>query len=138
MDDQFFSDLGGRESVEESMRAEASAAMLVEVLVENADDRFKGEDFAQPRAGRPQGEWPMAYLLTYYSADGEVPLSDSDSGLGDPYPPVPNDRAFRAAFYIQYWQHGEPLLSSYGPLKYPDPSPLPARLWKTVPYIPFD
>jgi hypothetical protein len=55
MDDQFFSDLGGRESVEESMRAEASAAMLVEVLVENADDRFKGEDFIQPHTGWPEG-----------------------------------------------------------------------------------
>ena len=53
----------------------------------DADDQFKGEDFAQSWPGRPQDECPMGYLLTYYSADGEVPLSDSDSGLGDPYPP---------------------------------------------------
>jgi hypothetical protein len=138
MDDQFMSDLGGRISIEEGLRAELSAAVLVEVLVENADDRFKGEDFIHPWPGQSHGEGPMAYLLTYYSADGEVALSDSDSGLGDPYPPVPSDRAFRAAFYIQYWQPGQPLLSSYGPLTYPELSPPPARLWKTVPYVPMD
>jgi hypothetical protein len=109
-----------------------SNAALIEALVENPDDQFDAGGFMQADPSLPRDSWQVAWQESYLSADGETCISGGYS------PRRPNDCSFRVAFFIHYWKPGLPLLSSYGPLAYPDAAPQPERLRRLVPYSPPD
>ena len=87
-----------------------SDAVVVEVLVSNADERFDLADFAQADPNQPKSEWQVAWNETYLSADGNSVLG------GYPCPEAPEINEFRVVFVIHYWKSVFPLLSSYGEL----------------------
>jgi hypothetical protein len=109
------------------LRTALKSTVLIEALVENPDRRFDPGEFVQPDATKPEGNWQVAWEEVFLTSDGKKMLSDRQSG-------IPKKRSFRIAFYIHFWKHGEPLLSSYGPLQYPKPRPIPERLWRLAPY----
>jgi len=108
------------------LRSALRSAVLVEALVENRDDRFNPGDFVQPDPEQPKGQGQVAWEEVFLTQDGEK-ARQRETGLSE-------DRTFRIAFYIHLWKHGQPLLSSYGPLHYPQLTPVPARLWRLAPY----
>lgn len=110
--------------IEEELRQHLAEVALIEVLVTNADHRFRLEDFLQAHPLQPKGQWMAAWQEVFLSADGET-LLERQNALPD---------RFRVAFYIHEWNATLPLTSSYGMLSYPTPHVMPERLWRLNPY----
>ncbi|TMG75769.1 MAG: hypothetical protein E6H75_06725 [Betaproteobacteria bacterium] len=114
-------------AIASELRSALGPAALIEALVENADKRFDPGDFVQQDSAQPEGHWQVAWEEVFLTTDGEKVLFHGPAG-------IPKRRSFRIAFYIHFWKHGAPLLSTYGPVQYPQPTPIPERLWRLAPY----
>lgn len=101
--------------------------VLVEVLVSAVDANYKTDDFAQENP-QPEANWQAAWAEAYLSADGQELLIER----GKPF--TFNYTTFRVAFFIHYWQHNRPIWHSYGTLPVSQPTLMPERLQKLVPY----
>ena len=110
------------------VRKQLASTVLVEVLVSDADSRFKVSDFTQPDGQLPPENWQVAWAEAFLSADGQRLMAErwdsAPAGL----------TSFRVAFYIHFYKAGEPLLSSYGSLTATLALPMPERLAQLVPY----
>lgn len=125
------SDLAPEEEAEvlEECREQIGAAVLVEVLVQDA-----GPDFALAQVGQadpelPEESWQAPWAPAYLSADGGQLLSRRQ-------PPEPLPPAFRLAFTCHWWQPQAPLLTPFGVLPCPPPQPPPPALARLLPYEP--
>lgn len=107
------------------------SVVLLELLVENCDARFRLDDFTQQIDAVPRDSWQAPWSEVYLTADGESLLVESGQ-------PLPGVDTFRVAFFLHYFQPDRPLLSSYGPLECPAIMDMPPRLTRLVPFIPVD
>ena len=114
--------------IREEIDRELSSAVLVEVLVDHADNALRIADFVQPDPSRPPGSWQVAWCEKFLTHDGNARLDDPG------YDKLPPQERYRIAFYIHEWKHDLGLLSSYGSLPLPQVEPMPSRLWKLAPY----
>jgi hypothetical protein len=114
--------LENREELEDAL----SQAVLIEVLVSGATKQVDVGKFVQPLEGVANERWKVAYGEKYLSEDGTRKLGDDQPALNQ----------FRIAFYIHCWQQDGNLRGPSGPLVLPPMKPLPARLWRLVPYEP--
>ncbi len=114
--------LENREELEDAL----SNAVLIEVSVSGATKQIDVGSFVQPLEGVDSERWKVAYGEKYLSEDGIRKLGDDQPAL----------HQFRVAFYIHCWQHGGNLHGPSGPLALPKMKPMPARLWRLVPYEP--
>ena len=114
-----------RGAIRSEVKAELSLVALIEVEIIGADDRFKISDFRQ------SGSDQVAYDEAYLSSDGEQVVSrDINESSGGPN--------VRVGFFLHYFDWTQPLITSYGPVKVPRPSPMPERLARLMPYEPVD
>jgi len=114
-----------REQCERDCREQLYSTVLVEVIVQGRDSRFRIADFGQ--AHMDQVAWAEAFL----NLDGE---SLAVERWGD----CPDIDPIRIAFFIHFWDPKEPLRTSYGPITCTEPRPMPARLAQLVPYVLLD
>jgi hypothetical protein len=119
-------------SQQAQVRDQLGSVVLVEVLVTDADEKFGAPDFTQEDPGQPRANWQAAWDVSFLSADGEKLLAKRLKSLS------PRTTNFRVAFYIHYWKSGQPLITSYGALSTPPPSPMPERLSRLVPFASVD
>ena len=116
----------------EQARHQLESAVLVEVLVSNANGDFNVADFVQENPHLPRSDWQTAWAEAFLSADGEQLLVER-------WEPLPSNRStFRVAFFIHEWQVGRRLFTSYGSLPGAQPTSMPDRLGELVPYEPVD
>jgi len=116
---------------ETQCRNHLSSIVLVEALVEGA----RGEDVLSDVTQRhpsglkdaAQAPWDEGLL----SDDGESLLA-RDLGC------VMGEGQLRCAFFIHFWNPGEPLVWTHGEIGCPVPQPMPERLAKLMPYRPCD
>lgn len=114
--------LENREELEDAL----SNSALIEVLVSGATGQVEVGKFVQPLEGVASERWKVAYGEKYLSEDGTRKLGDDQPAL----------HQFRIAFYIHCWQQDGNLRGPTGPLVLPPMKPMPARLWRLVPYEP--
>ena len=112
-----------RRQAEEIVRGELSSVVLIEVSVENRDDRFDVSDFAQP------GTDQTAYDEAFLSPDGNSVLSRLRA---------PEGESMRLTFFLHFFDPESPLMTSYGQLSVPPVREMPGRLQTLVPYEPVD
>jgi hypothetical protein len=115
-------------NMRQNLERELGNAVLVEALVESADETFSMEAFAQPDPELPSTNWQVAWCEKYLTPDGSRLLGDYRSYE------VPSEPHFRVAFYVHYWKHKNGLNGPYGALELPEIEPMPARLWQLAPY----
>lgn len=121
-----------REWDEVVYREQLEKTVLVEVMVNNRDERFDVGDFTQPQPDLPSSSWQAAWAEVCLSEDGETIVSER-------WDAPPAEGTFRVAFYIHFWREDERLMTSYGELPCPEvDSKMPTRLKKLAPYIPLD
>ena len=87
---------------------------LLEIAVSDPDDKFRWADVTQEEPGQPRGNWQAAYDESLVGAEGPEK---------------------RFAFFFHYLDLAKPLLTSFGPVELPSPTPTPAHL-KHIEYIP--
>jgi hypothetical protein len=114
----------------EHIRRQLQNVVLIETLVENADDRFNCDDFTQQLEGLPRSSWQVAYRETILSPDGRRKCAERLGGK--------LVASFRVAFYLHYYRPDLPLLTSYGERNCPPVAAMPARLQKLNPFEPVD
>ena len=107
-----------RTAAERALRAELAYVVAVELLVENADARFRLDSFRQPEAEGPaQG--------VYLTPGGSTTL---------PWTREPSSGSFRLVFYLSDYRPGLPLETPYGPLELPPASAMPERIARLAPH----
>ena len=116
------------DDIREHLDRELSAAVLVEALVEHADDSFNVGEFIQADPERPPGSWQVAWCEKYLTPDGSRLLGECS------FNQLPSDPCFRVVFYIHEWKQELGLNGPYGALELPAVQPMPARLWCLAPY----
>jgi hypothetical protein len=126
----FDMDAEERAEAERACREQLESIVLVELVVNNPDERFDVGDFTQPDPGQPRENWQAPYLETYLNLDGESPADVIDA--------VSLEDRLRLAFYIHCWQPSCCLRTSYGDVVCPKPQPMPERLSAMIPYEPVD
>src|SRR5262249_45743661 len=109
------------------VRQQLESTVLVEALVSKSDDTFKVADFAQKDPRLPSSNWQVAWAEAFLLVDGERLMVER----WEPFPA--GIGSFRVAFFIHYWQEGQPLLTSYGELAAAPAVPMPHRLARLVP-----
>lgn len=105
--------------------------VLVEVTVENLDERFRIGDFTQEMPGAPTNAWQRAYDEALLSADGSQVIARKSTctrGL----------QSGRIAFYFHYYDPLKTMQWTYGEFSGPAVQVVPERLWNLVPYSPVD
>lgn len=118
--------------LEEDFRDLLGGVACFEVLISNVDSNFNASDFLLEDQGRPRSQWQAAWQDTYLSEDGEEVLPGFSSTK------APDGPTIRMQFYVHYWTPELILQSSYGPLTCPPPGPMTERLWRLIPYEPYD
>ena len=116
---------------EAATREQLESTVLMEAVVRNRDSRFSVEEFTQPQQGVDRDNWQVPWAEAFLAPDGETLVVERWSD-----PPQTGD--LRVAFYLHYWQSEAPLLTSYGSVACPTPTPMPERLARLVPYEPVD
>lgn len=112
-----------RREVQPVVVAEMSSAVLVEVTIEGADDRYTANDFGQP------GSEEAAYMESYLSRDGDAVVSQYDRPTGD---------FLRVVFFLHDFDAARPLKTSYGEVSVSTPTEMPERLSRIIRYEPVD
>jgi hypothetical protein len=112
-----------RREVRPAVMAEMSSAVLVEVIIENADDRYTADDFSQPDSDQ------AAYMEMYLSRVGTSVISEYDRPPGD---------FLRVVFFLHHFDAAKPLKTSYGVVSIPTPTAMPDRLSRIIRYEPVD
>jgi len=110
------------------VRKQLESAVLVEVLVSNADAKFDVGHFVQPDPKLPRENWQAPWAEAFLSEDGERLLKAREKSV------LAGSATFRVAFFMFYWKVDQPLLSSYGELPAVRSSAMPERLARLVPY----
>jgi hypothetical protein len=110
-----------RKRAEATVRDEISSAVLLEVLVEHADERFSVGDFGQP--GSDQAAYDEAYL----SPDGTSVAS---------WFKAPDTESLRMVFFLHFFDRTKPLATSYGEIEIPTTTEMPERLRSLISYEP--
>jgi len=112
-----------RRNAQPAVVAEMSSAVLVEVIVDGADDRYTADDFGQP------GSQQAPYMEMYLSPDGSSVISEYDRPPGG---------FLRVAFFLHFFDSRKPLNTSYGEVCIPEPTVMPERLSGIIRYEPVD
>ena len=110
-----------RREAQPAVVAELSSAVLVEVIIQGADDRYSADDFSQSDCDQ------AAYMETYLSADGTSIISEYDRPPGD---------FLRVAFFLHFFDAAKQLMTSYGEVSVPQPTAMPERLSRIIRYDP--
>jgi hypothetical protein len=117
----------GRAVAENESREFLESIALVEGLIHNRDDRFNIGDFTQRVVGLDRKNWQAAYAEAFLTPDGEALAAKrwtSEIPPGD----------LRVAFFLHFWDSATPLTTSYGDIRCPPVTAMPARLERLVPY----
>jgi hypothetical protein len=111
-------------------REQLKSVVLIELGINNLDDKFSLNDFTQAIPGQPPENWQAPYDEAYLSPDGEAVLSHDvkQEVYGE----------LRIAFFLHDYNSQQPLLTSYGVLQCPTVQDMPERLQRLVPYEPVD
>jgi hypothetical protein len=112
----------GKEA-EKAVRDELSSIYLLEILIDNPDEKFKMGDIKQ------SGSDQVAYDEAYLSTDGQAIISHAKRPLGN---------SIRVAFFLHFFDPQKPLLTSYGEISVPRVEEMPTRLKEIMPYRPVD
>lgn len=112
-----------RRQAQPAVVAEMSSAVLVEVIIEGADERYTADDFSQPDCDQ------AAYMETYLSRDGTSVISEYDRPAGD---------FLRVVFFLHFFDATKPLKTSYGEVSVQTPTEIPQRLSRIIRYEPVD
>jgi hypothetical protein len=110
-----------RKRAEASVRAELVSVVLVEAIVEHADERFDVSDFGQP------GSSQAAYDEAFLSPDGRSVVSRFKAPSTDP---------LRLVFFLHFFDSSKPLTTSYGEVGIPAITGFPERLSACISYEP--
>ena len=113
---------------DEQTNAHFKGLVLIEAVVERADDRFKMTELGQPYVlGDYPDNFQCAYDEALLSSDGKTVIERSMNC-------VKGEGPLRFAFYLHYYDADRPLRWSYGQVQCPRPEPVPRRLKYLVPY----
>lgn len=117
-----------RVEAERVIRDELSSTVLVELWVRDRDRCLFAGDFGQSEGDRVQPDDAVAYDEHFLSDDGVQVIGHSLDRVetGD----------VRWAFFLHGYDLARPILTSYGPVDAPAPTPMPARLDRMVRYRP--
>lgn len=121
---------------EAAVRAEIGSAdgplpvVLIEAWVRGAEKRFDPGRLGQARSGAIGPLDQVAYDEAVLTDDGAAILGrDVDEHRGrDP----------RLAFFLHYYRPEDPILTPFGPVTAPRPTPMPERLAAIIRYEPVD
>ncbi|MFN0021276.1 MAG: hypothetical protein ACKVP0_23755 [Pirellulaceae bacterium] len=102
---------------------EMSSAVLIELIIEGADENYSADDFGQPNVDQ------AAYMEAYLSSEGEEVLSEGEPPVGD---------FLRVVFFLHFFDHSLPLNTSYGQVSVPNITEMPERLSRLIQYEPVD
>jgi hypothetical protein len=114
-----------RAGIRDAVKAELSLVALIEIEIVGVDERFQIADFRQMDSDQ------VAYDEVFLSPDGERVVSQGFDG-------ILSGRDLRMGFFLHHFDWTQPLLTSYGPVRVPGPSPMPERLARLMPYDPVD
>jgi hypothetical protein len=109
----------------------AGNQVLLDLTLDNLDERFEMGDFTQQMPGPPQRSGQVPYDEALLSADGAEVVArkiNCTRGLLDG----------RIAFYFHYYDPSKPMLRTYGEFSSPNVEIIPQRLWNLIPYHPVD
>ena len=107
---------------EDRVRDEVNGVVLLDVRIDNCDERFRIDDFGQP------GSDQAPYLEVFLTPDGTA-IAPEPTG------PI-NGETIRVAFYLHFFDERQPLITSYGPVPVPATGQMPSRLRTLAPYEP--
>jgi hypothetical protein len=98
---------------------------LVELVVRGSDGRFDVGSFTQPDEHRPKSDWQVPYAEKLLDSSGEDVAWDFWDGLG-------HDRLWegdvRLVFFFHHLDLDSPLVTPFGEVTIPSPTPRPGRL----------
>lgn len=109
------------------VRDQLFSVVLVEAVVENRDEHFSMDDFAQAQKGVERSHWQAAWAEAFLTLDGTSLVEERWSA-------APEFGDIRIAFFMHNWCPSAPLQSSYGECACPPPQPMPPRLAELVPF----
>jgi hypothetical protein len=104
-----------RRNAEPIVFEELSSAVLVELTIENVDERYSPDDFGQSNSDQ------AAYEESYLSSDGTSVVSEYIRPAGD---------FLRVVFFLHFFDPVKPLKTSYGVVNVPMTTEMPERLQK--------
>jgi len=110
-----------RREVQPHVVAEMASAVLIEVTIEGADDRYTANDFGQPSSDQ------APYMESYLSPEGDSLISQYDRPPGD---------FLRVVFFLHDFDSARPLKTSYGEVNVLTPTAMPERLSRIIRYEP--
>ena len=117
---------GASNATEAEVRRRLEDVVLVEVAIQGYDRRMYIGDFGQSNNDSIGPDDAVAYSEVFLDSDGKERVADYlDRVRGD---------EVRVAFYLDEYRQERPILTSYGPVQGPAPSPMPRRLRRIVPY----
>jgi len=105
---------------------------LLEIIVNVSPANFSVDDFAQESPGELRENWQAAYDEHYLDERGELiigdfsVLPDTDAGVT------------RLAFFMYFLDFDAPLITPFGEVKLPSPTPMPSRLSRIIEFEPSD
>jgi hypothetical protein len=104
-------------------------AHLIEVLVNARSSDFDVGKFTQENPSLPQDSWQVAWNEHYLNERGDTVIGD--------YFEKPSDdiESTRLVFYLFGVDFERPLLTPFGPVRLPEPTPMPKRLEKIVHFV---
>lgn len=104
-------------------------AHLIEVLVNAWPSELDVGKFTQENPSLPQNGWQVAWDEHYLNESGDIVIGD--------YFEKPSDdiRSTRLVFYLFGVDFEHPLLTPFGPVRLPGPTPMPKRLEKIVYFV---
>jgi hypothetical protein len=105
---------------------------LIELIINTSPTDVDVSSFTQKDDKLSKDSWQTAYDEHFLNEDGSQVIGtfiEQDSLIGD---------KTRVAFYMYFIDFRKPLLSQYGEIWLPQPSPMPERLSKIIPFEPVD
>jgi hypothetical protein len=121
---------GERSEAEWQVRRELASVVLVEALVRDHDRAFTLIDFGQSDGDTLLAGDPVAY--------DEQLLSDDGRRLRGSLLTKNTADTLRFAFFLHQYDPNKSILTSYGPVTPPEPTPIPPRLARLMVYQPPD
>ena len=123
-------DSAARREAERAVREELSSVVLVEVSIKGCTDHLDVGHFGQSDRATLGPNDQVAYDEVFLSEDGREIIGHEFSEI--------ESRNVRLAFFLHYFDAGKPILTSFGPVNPPKPSPMPQRLANLIKYEPVD
>ena len=96
---------------------------LIEVSIANCSDELDVGGFTQCSPGQPKSYWQVAWDERYLNPTGEEEVADFMSVR-----PEMLMGSVRLAFFLHYVSFERPLITPYGEVELPEPTPMPGRL----------